>query len=134
MPNLNQYNEIVYRELPLLLDRFTSIGPEFYNVLSHQCFQLFCQGVYAGLHGIDKQPIGINLISSSKRTPVYMLGDFAHFGYTLGKKARDSEGQQYAGMPDLMSAVEYVSERLGCSQYCSKAIDNLMQPLQTEDA
>jgi hypothetical protein len=117
--------DLIYGRLPGLLDLFVDIDREMYDFLSQRCLNMLIIGMNTYTHDGKGVLIAIHYkaesadqgVNSAEKTFRIMSG-FLDLGYEIARL----EGVPSTGFEE---AVEEVSARLGCYDYCEEALKDL---------
>jgi hypothetical protein len=117
----------IYERLPELLDMFAGVDSENYVFLSHRCVDALIDGIKSYVRGERLIRTEFNyhfsveilpdLIHNAKTVFIIVSG-FADLGYRIA-------GLHGLHPTDFGEVVQEISARLGCLDYCDKAIEKL---------
>ncbi|MEK6888206.1 MAG: hypothetical protein AABX14_04655 [Candidatus Aenigmatarchaeota archaeon] len=122
------YKAIIEQELPDILDKFRGIRADLYLKVAHYCLDVFCSGIRSGAlnrpRGIFMRPLDIPDYEQPQVETLFR--DFLVLGFTIGYGTRRIDGTSIGGFPEAMDAVDFLSERLGCRDYCGEAVSKIL--------
>ena len=126
------YREIVDSRMPSALDELSSVNPDIYESAARLLFTAFYEAIYHGLQDRNNGEILVpmnpkrRLTIKETETIVLSMAKHISMGYEIGLLARGNPH----GIANIADAVEYVAERLGCTEYCGYAMDYLLRGSQ----
>ena len=126
------YAEVMKRRLPAIADKLAGLRTELYASVARAVIDAFCSGLYAGTHAPKNTPLFVKLSinvqspvtvnESEKITAGEIFDESFTFGYEMTTYAHHKNLPPEGQLIDLAETAEFLSERLGCTDYCSQAI------------
>ena len=128
------YENQIQSRLVLVLGKFAGIRQELYLDVAKSCLNALCKGMRIGIYSNHRQPPVLyfnNEYVRSLHTPhddewpqIHELhNDFGLLGYNITTESKRLG--RHIELGKLLSAVEYIAGKLGCSNYASRASEQL---------